>query len=265
MSLHPRASFFAGVRSGLPIFAGYLPVGFVFGILARQHGFTPFEAIAASAAGFSGAGQFVALSTLTASGHVAAAIIASGIVNLRYVLFSASLSPFLKGSSLRSLLWPAFSVTDESFAVNTAELRNGTATLRSMSGVGAIAWCGWVVATALGAFGGAWVGDLSRFGVDFAMPAMYAALFVALAQNRRQVLCGFGTAVFALALAAASRLGMNIPAHWLIVVSALVGATLAVVVFPARTSDAAASAAALAYAERDEMLLAEGSQSYGKE
>ena len=50
----------------------------------------------------------------------------------------------------------------------------------SMAGVGAISWTGWVLGTLLGAVGAQWIGDPSRFGVGFAMPAMFTALFVAL-------------------------------------------------------------------------------------
>lgn len=219
------------MRSGFPIFLGYLPVGLAYGILAAQHGFTWWEAVAASGAAISGAGQFVALSTAAASGSLVAALVASGIVNLRYVLFSATLSPHVRRIRALPMAWLGFTVTDESFAVNMAEIKRGTATPLTMAGVGAIAWVGWVLGTLVGALGAGRIGDASRFGVDFAMPAMYAALFVALAQNRRHVICGVGAAAIALGLYACSRVGLAIPQHWFIVIAAPVAATLAVLVF----------------------------------
>jgi len=208
-----------------------MPVGIAFGILASRYGFTLLAALVCSGTALAGAGQFIALATMVGGGGAMTAIIATAVVNLRYVLFSATVSPFMKGVRPVAMMWPAFTLTDESFAINIADLRRGRATLRSIAGVGAIAYIGWLCGTTIGWIGGAYIGDPTRFGIDFAMAAMFSALFVALAENVRQVICGIIAALIVCALWMAARFGIALDPNWFIIVASLAGATIATLVF----------------------------------
>ena len=225
-------SFWRGITLGFPIFLGYVPVGLAFGILARTQGFSLLEATICSATALAGAGQFIALATLLAGGDAFTTIVATGVVNLRYVLFGATLSPYLRALKMRFLPWIGYTLTDESFAINVADLRNHTATAGSMSGVGFIAWTGWVLGTMVGVTSAQWIGDPSTWGVDFAMPAMFAALFITLAENRQHVITGIISAGIVIALAILAHLGLPLNSNWFIVVAALGGATIASMIFP---------------------------------
>ncbi|MCL2333035.1 MAG: AzlC family ABC transporter permease [Actinomycetia bacterium] len=258
--------FAAGLKSGLPIFLGYVPVGLAFGILACQHGFYWWEALLASAGAIAGSGQFVALSALLASGgHVAAALIASSVVNLRYLLFSATMAPHVRKVKPPLLLgWLAFLLTDETFAINMAEIGEGKSTHIRQAGVGLSSWVGWVSGTMLGAIGATFVKNADRFGVNFAMPAMYAALFVALARNFKEVLCGLGSAFIVIALYVLKAQGViAVPHYWFIVIAALLAATVATLIWPhadeksgRRDLDADGQASMLeSAAAADEMLV----------
>jgi len=227
-----RSDFSRGIKLGLPIFLGYLPVGLAFGILATQHGFSPLEALLCSATALAGAGQFIALATLLAGGNALTTVIATGVVNLRYVLFAATVSPHLKKVGFKAMSWLGFTLTDESFAINIADLRNKTATQSSMGGVGLISWIGWVAGTGIGVTCSSWIGDPSKWGVDFAMPAMFAALFVTLAENHKHVLTGVFSGCIVIALAMANHFGIAIDSNWFIVIAALAGATVATLAFP---------------------------------
>jgi 4-azaleucine resistance transporter AzlC len=228
------SGFRRGLKAGLPIFLGYVPVGTAFGILARQLGFTVADAVICSATALAGAGQFIALSLLGGGATAAATIAATAVVNMRYLLFATTLAPHLRGASGAARSWLAFSLTDETFAVNLAERRAGRADVASMAGVGVIAWCGWVLGTTIGAVGSGLVRDPSTWGVDFAMPAMFAALFVALAEDRRHVIVGLIGAVAVLALPLLSEFGLVIDRAWFIVIASLVATTVGWAVFRGR-------------------------------
>jgi 4-azaleucine resistance transporter AzlC len=219
-----------GVGLGFPIFLGYVPVGIAFGILARTIGFSVLAAVACSATALAGAGQFIALSVMSSGVGVVSVLVATTVVNMRYVLFGTTLSPHLRGLSTPTHAALAFSLTDETFAVNIADRRAGLSTAASMLGVGAVAWTGWVLGTLVGALGASWIGDASRFGVGFAMPAMFTALFIALAENRRHVLIGALAGGFALVLPALSAIGITLSSSWFIIVASMgaasVGATV---------------------------------------
>lgn len=230
---HParRERFIRGMRLGIPVFLGYMPVGMAFGVLARTLGFTTFEAIVCSATALAGAGQFIALSLLAGGSGVAATLAATSVVNLRYVLFGTTLSTHLKRVRFPTDAWLAFTLTDETFAINISDQRQRTATPASMAGVGAVSWTGWVLGTVIGAAGAAWIGDPSRWGVEFAMPAMFTALFIALAENRRQVITGISAAAIALLLPLLGRLGLEVEPSWTIIIASMGAAAVAAVVF----------------------------------
>lgn len=231
-ALHgPRAHRFRrGLKLGLPIFLGYVPVGAAFGVLARTMGFTVLEACLCSATALAGAGQFIALSLMAGGAGALTTVIATSVVNLRYLLFGTTLSPHLHGVSLTSQSWLAFTLTDETFAVNIADRREGLSTPASMAGVGAIAWAGWVTGTALGAAGAQWIGDPTRWGVDFAMPAMFAALFVALAEDRSHVVVGLLAGAIALSLPLLSGVGLTVSPSWYVVIASMGAASIAAAV-----------------------------------
>lgn len=215
----------------MPIFLGYVPTGMAFGVIATSIGFSATQAVVCSATALAGAGQFIALNLMKEHAAVLAVLTATTVVNLRYVLFGATLSPYLVGMSLPSQAVLAFTLTDETFAVNVNDRRAGGSTGASMAGVGAVAWTGWVVGTAAGALAAALIGDPSRWGVDFAMPAMFTALLVALAEDKHHVMTAALAGLLAIGLPALATAGVVIPSSWLIVLASMIAATVAAVVF----------------------------------
>ncbi|MDO9107688.1 MAG: AzlC family ABC transporter permease [Coriobacteriia bacterium] len=225
-----------GLKLGLPVFLGYMPVGAAFGILATGLGFSTLQACACSATALAGAGQFIALPVIRAGESVLAVLAATTVVNLRYVLFGATISPYLRGLTLPRQALLAYFLTDETFAININDRRAGLSTGWSMFGVGVISWVGWVLGTLMGAAAASWIGDPSRWGVEFAMPAMFVALLIALAENRQHVIVASLAIAIALALPAASLVGVNIPSAWFIVMASVGAATIATLMFPERES-----------------------------
>jgi len=228
------ARFSRGLKLGTPIFLGYMPVGAAFGIIATSLGFSPLQACVCSATALAGAGQFIALSVIRTGAGVAAVLAATTVVNLRYVLFGATISPYLRGLTLPRQGVLAFFLTDETFAVNINDHREGTSTGWSMLGVGVVAWTGWVLGTLLGSVAAGWIGDPGRWGVDFAMPAMFVALLIALAEDRRHFIAAAVAAAIALLLPAAAAVGLQVPSAWFIVIASIGAATVATLVFPDR-------------------------------
>ncbi len=217
------SSFARGLRLGLPVLLGYMPVGAAFGVLATTAGFSVAQAVASSAFVFAGAGQFVALDLLKAGAGLAAVLVATGVLNLRHILFGATLSPYLRGASGQRQAPLAFTLTDETFGINVTDLRAGTADAFSMLGVGAISWFGWTFGTAIGAVAAPFMGDPAGWGVDFAMPAMFTALLVAQITNTRYAV--------AAAVAALLTIGCTfvLPGTWPLITAAMGAATVATV------------------------------------
>lgn len=225
------SEFRRGVGLGFPIFLGYLPIGMAFGILARTVGFSVASAGLCSGLVLSGSGQLIALSFLGSGAGIGATLLATSVINLRYVLFSSTLSRVVKGFSLPRMLTLAAFITDESFAVNMADAAARRLTADSMLGVGVISWSGWLLGTLIGASIGHLVGDPAAWGLDFAMTAMFAALFVAVAENRRHVAVGFGAALLVVAMPYLGTLVPGFTRSWHVIAASLIAATAATVVF----------------------------------
>src|SRR3972149_4240610 len=176
-----RAEFIAGVRDELPIVVGVVPFGMIYGALAVGAGMPPAVAQAASIVIFAGSARFLT-AQLVGRGVPAAVIIASAIiVNLRHLLYSASMAPYLR--PLR-LLWRwglAYLLTDEAYAVAITRFRSQQARGLLMPhrhwyllGAGLTLWAGWQVSTAAGvAFGGR---GPAGGGLGFAAPLALIAL-----------------------------------------------------------------------------------------
>ena len=100
-----RESFVRGVRLGIP----YAVVGFVlslsFGVVARQAGFSPGQAIAASAFVFAGSAHFAALAVFAAGGTLIAAVAAAAMMNGRFLAMGVALAPSLPGGPVKRGIW----------------------------------------------------------------------------------------------------------------------------------------------------------------
>lgn len=200
-----------------------MPVGMAYGIVATTAGFSLIQAVTCSGLAIAGAGQFIGANLLKAGAGAVAVILATGIVNLRYLLFSATLAPYLHETPRFLQLPLAFTLTDETFGINITDLQAGTADDYSMLGVGAVSWIGWTLGTAIGAGAATLIGDPTKWGVDFAMPAMFTALLVAQLTGRRYALAGALAAVVTLALS------FVLPGAWPTIGGAMSAATIAAV------------------------------------
>ena len=113
------ASVRAGMLRALPIVLGYVPVSFAFGVLAVKNNIPPLYAIAISITSFTGSGQFVMASLVGASVGAASVMLTVFIVNLRHLLMSAALTPYLQPLSRLQRFLFAYEMTDETFGVHS--------------------------------------------------------------------------------------------------------------------------------------------------
>ena len=160
--------FLRGMRDGVPILFGYIPVSIAFAIAARAAGFTALETQLMSLTVFTGASQMMAVGMWAESATIAAITVASLIVNLRYTIMSTCIMQRMRGGSLgfRSLL--AFGVTDESFAVFTSA-EESRCTPIYYGGIAIVGYLSWNFGTFVGAL-----------GADFLPAAVTAAFGIAL-------------------------------------------------------------------------------------
>lgn len=171
--------FRAGVRAELPIALGVLPFGMIYGVLALGAGLPPLLAQAMSAIVFAGSAQFIGAGLFAAATPVGVIWLTTLVVNLRHLLYGASLAPHLRGLSpaWKGLL--AYLLTDEAYVVAILRYQGpGEARWRHgfLLGCGLTLWLGWQLSTAVGIFLGTQVP--AAWGLEFTLALTFIGLVV---------------------------------------------------------------------------------------
>ena len=218
-----RSGVVAGFRTCLPVAVGVGGYGIAFGVLARQAGLSVWEATLMSAVVLAGASQLIAVELWDAPLPVLAIVVTTLVVNLRYVLMGASLRPWFEELSPARAYGSLFFVTDESWALAIADLREGAGRGAFLLGAGLAIWVLWVATTAVGAAVGGAIGNPGRYGLDFVLTAIFVAIAVGLWRGREDVLPW--TVAAGVAVLGAEAL----PGRWYILLGGVAGSLVAVV------------------------------------
>jgi 4-azaleucine resistance transporter AzlC len=192
----------AAIAEGWPVFVTTVFVGIGFGLTGRQSGLSIVETSAASVIVFAGASQFVMVDLLRTGAPAPLIVLTVVLLNARHLLMAAALRPFVAGASLARRLGLAYILTDEAFALGIGWFRRGHRDLTYYTVFGAVMWCSWNVGTLLGATFGADLQDPQRFGIDFAITAVFVAIVVIGVRHRADAV----VAAVAVIVAAGMRL-----------------------------------------------------------
>jgi len=200
----------AAIVEGWPIFVTAVVVGITFGLTARQSGLSVVETSATSVIVFAGAAQFVMVDLLRAGTPVPLIVLTVLLLNARHLLMAAALRPFVQVASIPGRLGLAYVLTDEAFAMGIGWFRRGHRDLAYYAVFSTVLWCSWNAGTLLGAIFGAGVQDPQRFGIDFAITAVFVAIVAIGVRHRSDVTVALVAALVAagLRLAGASAVAV---------------------------------------------------------
>lgn len=189
-----------GIKKALPIGMGYFPLGLAFGVIAQNAGLTPWQVGLMSLLLFSGSGQFIAVALMIAGAGFWMIIFTIMLVNSRYLLFSAALSRYVKSLPLWLTAIISQGLTDETFVVSTAHFKENTVDPKFWVSLNVSSHFVWITSTIMGAVAGNFIPHLDRFGLNFALPAMFIALFFMTATNLKGIFCGIIAGIVSLVL-----------------------------------------------------------------
>jgi 4-azaleucine resistance transporter AzlC len=198
-----RQEFWAGARGVLPLLIGSIPFAIIFGAVAVTSGLSPLTAATMSAVVYAGSAQFVAVGMVAAGASMWVIILTTLIVNLRHVLYAATLGPHLKQLSQRWLLPLGFWLTDESFVVAIQRYNhNDGSSIKHWYHFGTTVplYLNWQLFTWVGLWAGRAIPNPAAWGLDFAFPATFIGMLVPLVVSRSIAVCilcaGIATIVF---------------------------------------------------------------------
>jgi 4-azaleucine resistance transporter AzlC len=200
----------AAIVEGWPIFVTAAVVGIAFGLTARQSGLSIVETSATSVIVFAGAAQFVMVDLLRTGTPVPLIVLTVLLLNARHLLMAAAIRPFVQVASLPRRFGLAYVLTDEAFAMGIGWFRRGHRDLGYYAVFSTVLWCSWNLGTLLGAIFGAGVEDPQRFGIDFAITAVFVAIVAIGVRHRADVAVALVAALVAatLRLAGASAVAV---------------------------------------------------------
>jgi predicted branched-subunit amino acid permease len=193
-----RESLRAGIRAGIPfaIAAGVLAISF--GVVAEPVVGT-WATLVMSVLVFAGSAQFGSVAVLAAGGGMATAVVASILLNARYLPMGIALAPSLRGRWLSRAAYGE-AMIDASWAM--ANRGGGRFDPDFLVGATLPCYPAWIGGTAIGVFAGDLIGDPAAFGLDALFPAFFLALLLGgeLSSDRRAVVVAVLGAAVALAL-----------------------------------------------------------------
>ncbi|MCU0812621.1 MAG: AzlC family ABC transporter permease [Thiobacillaceae bacterium] len=214
-----QQEFLSGMRDTLPLLLGALPFGLIYGAVAATSGLSFAAAIAMSALVFAGSSQFIAIGLVAAQTPVAIIVLTTLIVNLRHMLYSATLLPYLKDLPQRWRIPLAFWLTDETFAVAVHRFqRNDSSPCKHWYQLGSsiAMYLNWQLWCFLGLVLGNRIPDAQNWGLDVAMPVTFIGMIIPFVKTLPVALC-------VLTAGAASLLTLALPYKLGILVSAFAG------------------------------------------
>lgn len=161
----------------LPVMAGYLVLGFGFGILSEKSGYGIWWALAMSIFIYAGSMQFVTISLLTSGASLITTALTTLMVNARHLFYGISMVDKYKNMG-KYKPYLIFGLTDETYSlVCSGEYPEGVDKRKFCFLVSALNQLYWVTGTLLGVLAGTVI-TFNTAGVDFSMTALFITVFV---------------------------------------------------------------------------------------
>ncbi|MFB6224168.1 MAG: AzlC family ABC transporter permease [Haloarcula sp.] len=215
------AAFRRGVRDVAPLLLGIVPFGLVAGIAAVNAGVGLPGAVGLSVVVFAGASQLAMLELLGQNAPLSVVVATAVVINLRLLMYSASIAPYFRTFTDRWKAVLAYVLTDQAYALSVASYRSDRETDRKWYylGVAVTLWVVWQVATVAGALLGTGVPD--AWGLEFAIPLVFLAILVPAIEDR-------STGVAAVVGGTVAVVGAGFPLNLGLLVASGVGITAGV-------------------------------------
>lgn len=178
-----QQAFLAGVRACIPLSPGILLFGMVCGAAAAGVGLTPGQSFALSWLVFAGSSQIVATQLFAAGAPGWVIVLTGWVVNLRFMMYSATLAQHFRGASRLERWLAGYLLTDQAFGVTLARVLDGKKDIPwFFLGIAATLWLLWQFASLAGIFLGAQVPP--DWSIDFVVALTFIGVLTPLLRDR---------------------------------------------------------------------------------
>ena len=168
-----RAAFLDTV----PVMAGYVFLGFGFGILLYQSGYGAVWSLAMSLFIYAGSMQYLTVSLLTGGAGLLTAALTTVVVNARHLFYGISMVEAYKGAGKKKP-YMIFALTDETNSlVSQNQVPDGISRHGYCFLVSLFDQIYWVGGSVLGSLAGTLL-PINFEGIEFALTALFVTIFV---------------------------------------------------------------------------------------
>ena len=170
-------TFKDGVYACIPTLLGYIGIGIAAGVVGKSAHLSVLEITLLAVIIYAGASQFIVSGLMLVATPISAIIFTVFLVNSRHFLMSMATAPTFRKYSLLNNIGIGSLLTDESFAVAMNAIANKEPINAAwMHGLNLTAYITWILSCFIGALIGEWLPDPTKFGLDYALVAMFIGL-----------------------------------------------------------------------------------------
>ena len=225
------SDFKVGLKLGIPIALGYVPVSFTFGLIAVNGDIPIWTTIFISLTNLTSAGQFVGTNLIINGAAFLEIALTTFIINIRYMLMSLSLSQkVVENMSLLKRCIIAFGITDETFSIASMEKKD--ISFSYMIGLITCPYWGWALGTALGAITCSVLPEALKNSMGIALYAMFIAIVVPVAKRSRPALVVTFTGIMFSCVFKWAPMLNAISQGWAIIISTVLACSIGAFLFP---------------------------------
>lgn len=212
-----KAKFIDGVKKGIPITFGYVPMGIGYAAIAMKAGFTSLQTVSMSFLVYAGAGQIIAASMALSSASVMAIILTNFVVNLRYFVMSTCVLNRVEDSNLPLNIFAAHLTVDESFAMFSL---SSDSSIWTYLGISVTSWLSWCLGAAIGVVTLNLLPVIVTNSFNISLYALFVAILVPSVKESKQI------ALLVLITAVLNIVLSQFLGNWSLIVSTLIGAAV---------------------------------------
>ena len=195
--------FKSALTATLPVMAGYLILGFGFGIIIKANGYSIALAAAMSIFIYAGSMQYVAIGLMTGGASLVTTALTTLTVNSRHLFYGISMLEKYQNTG-KAEPYLIFALTDETYSLVCGELPNippeEQVNYRFL--VSILNHLYWIIGSVAGAVAGSLI-QFNSQGIDFALTALFLTVFTdqwLTSKRHGPALIGLGAPVVSLLL-----------------------------------------------------------------
>ena len=174
-----QSAFLEGAKAAAPFVLVLTPFSMIFGIIAAGYDLNIIEATAYSVFVLAGASQIASMDLLNDGASVFVAVLAGVIINLRMMLYSASLAPYFQGASIKERLLISYALVDQCYVLSQEKFEaspemSTRERISFFAGIATVILTLWFTMTTIGFVFGNLIPQ--KFDISFGLPLSFIAL-----------------------------------------------------------------------------------------